>query len=369
MLGLSKRGTQGAELESADHESVDTISCRFAGTTAEYFEIWIVNVLVTVCSLGMYRPWANDRRREYFYKNTAVGKSALRYNGTPEKAIPMAAFVAALGVAGVVAALYQPILLAALAAIVVFAYPLMRHHALVRQSAATSYRGRALEYQGTVKDSYLCLLVLPLLSALAFFIPMGNVTRLAIAHRVEHLNYGDIPFASKLGGSEVWSALGATLGALLAVVGVIALMLMTPVPGSSTTAWTAAMAGDFGLIHAGAVVLFLVGISLPMAVWRAHADKMMFSTLRLKAGVAFHSELETSTLVGIYVSNALVILCTLGMATPWAAIRIARYRVSAVKLICYADLDQLTGDKGATIISLSSASSQANLASALSRAA
>ena len=36
---------------------------RFTGSGSEYFKIWIVNVLLTIITLGMYYPWAKVRNR------------------------------------------------------------------------------------------------------------------------------------------------------------------------------------------------------------------------------------------------------------------------------------------------------------------
>ena len=43
---------------------------RFTGSGSEYFRIWIVNVLLTIVTLGFYSPWAKVRRLKYFYGNT-----------------------------------------------------------------------------------------------------------------------------------------------------------------------------------------------------------------------------------------------------------------------------------------------------------
>ena len=37
---------------------------RFVGTGSEYFRIWIVNLLLTIVTLGIYSAWAKVRRLE-----------------------------------------------------------------------------------------------------------------------------------------------------------------------------------------------------------------------------------------------------------------------------------------------------------------
>ncbi len=37
----------------------------FEGNGLEYFKIWIVNVLLTIITIGMYYPWAKVRNNRY----------------------------------------------------------------------------------------------------------------------------------------------------------------------------------------------------------------------------------------------------------------------------------------------------------------
>ncbi|MFT6387486.1 MAG: hypothetical protein ACJAUP_000857 [Cellvibrionaceae bacterium] len=40
---------------------------RFEGKGFEYFKIWMVNILLTIVTLGLYYPWAKVRHLRYFY--------------------------------------------------------------------------------------------------------------------------------------------------------------------------------------------------------------------------------------------------------------------------------------------------------------
>ena len=45
---------------------------RFGGSGAEYFRIWIVNVALTLATLGIYSAWAKVRREQYFHRHTSL---------------------------------------------------------------------------------------------------------------------------------------------------------------------------------------------------------------------------------------------------------------------------------------------------------
>ena len=49
---------------------------RFHGQAGEYFRIWIVNICLTVITLGIYSAWAKVRRKRYFYSNTQLNVSS-----------------------------------------------------------------------------------------------------------------------------------------------------------------------------------------------------------------------------------------------------------------------------------------------------
>ena len=51
----------------------------FTGTAREYFGIWIVNVLLTIVTLGIYSAWAKVRRQRYFYGNTRLDGVPFEY--------------------------------------------------------------------------------------------------------------------------------------------------------------------------------------------------------------------------------------------------------------------------------------------------
>ena len=56
---------------------------RFTGDASEYFGIWIVNLFLSIVTLGIYSPWAKVRKKRYFYGHTWVADSNFEYHGNP----------------------------------------------------------------------------------------------------------------------------------------------------------------------------------------------------------------------------------------------------------------------------------------------
>jgi len=55
----------------------------FTARGSEYFRIWIVNLLLTLVTVGVYSAWAKVRKARYFRQNTRLDGHAFDYHGRP----------------------------------------------------------------------------------------------------------------------------------------------------------------------------------------------------------------------------------------------------------------------------------------------
>ena len=55
---------------------------KFAGSAKEYFGIWIVNVILSIVTIGIYSAWAKVKRETYFKNNTLIGEIGFGYHAT-----------------------------------------------------------------------------------------------------------------------------------------------------------------------------------------------------------------------------------------------------------------------------------------------
>lgn len=65
-----------------DAASGQPVSIEFEGNWREYFGIALINLLLTIVTLGIYRFWAKTRSRQYLWSRTIVMGEALEYTGT-----------------------------------------------------------------------------------------------------------------------------------------------------------------------------------------------------------------------------------------------------------------------------------------------
>src|SRR4051812_25640947 len=60
-----------------------TVRPEFTASGAEYFRIWIVNLLFTLLTLGIYSAWAKVRKKRYFYGSTRFDGTTFDYFASP----------------------------------------------------------------------------------------------------------------------------------------------------------------------------------------------------------------------------------------------------------------------------------------------
>ncbi|MGO4470137.1 DUF898 family protein, partial [Pseudoduganella sp. RAF53_2] len=143
----------------------------FSATGSEYFRIWIVNVLLTIVTLGIYSAWAKVRSNQYFYSSARLAGSSFEYHGNP-KAILKGRIAALILVGGYHAAVRTSITAAlVMAAVMACVMPYLVWKSLQFKLHNTSYRGIRFGFDGSVGKAYLYYLLMPLLAATVVMLP------------------------------------------------------------------------------------------------------------------------------------------------------------------------------------------------------
>jgi hypothetical protein len=72
-----------AQYDSDSLRKPESVQLEFCGRTGEYFQIWLVNLALSLASCGLYMPWARVRTRRYFLSQTRVKASGFDYQANP----------------------------------------------------------------------------------------------------------------------------------------------------------------------------------------------------------------------------------------------------------------------------------------------
>jgi uncharacterized membrane protein YjgN (DUF898 family) len=305
---------------------------QFRGNAGEFFRIWIVNLCLSVVTLGLYAPWAKVRTLRYFAANLAVGGSHFDYDADPKRILVGRLIVgAAVGLYSLANWLYQPLGIAMLVA-GMFLFPA----AVVRSTAFhhrhTLFRGIRFHFHASYATAFKVLLLGPLFGMITLGLAMPWWYARRQAFIVENSRFGtsqfdfDGPagpyygvFARAVG---VWLAGGAAAGALF-------FLIKAQLPSESEY---------LPFVAAACALPLVIGGALSYGISQAGFTNLLYRNARI-SDLRFRSELQPAPLAWLYVSSGIAVVLSLGLLTPWAQIRLARYRASALSLVAPSGLD------------------------------
>ncbi|WXU00225.1 MAG: hypothetical protein Ctma_0936 [Catillopecten margaritatus gill symbiont] len=145
---------------------------NFTGNGWEYFKIWIVNILLTIITLGLYYPWAKVRNYRYFYANSQFGNAGFDYHATGKQL-----FMGYL-IALVLFFIYQllsnlvPITSVPILIILFLAIPWVIWRSVKFSMRMTSYANVRFSFEGELSQSYLNFFIYPIITLLAYAAPI-----------------------------------------------------------------------------------------------------------------------------------------------------------------------------------------------------
>src|SRR5262245_56616722 len=59
------------------------LALEFRGRAGEYLRIWVVNLCLTLLTLGIFSAWAKVRKKRYLYSHTTLDGTPFQYLGQP----------------------------------------------------------------------------------------------------------------------------------------------------------------------------------------------------------------------------------------------------------------------------------------------
>lgn len=301
---------------------------RFTGTAGEYFRIWIVNLLLSVVTLGIYSAWAKVRRLRYFYGHTSVDGGAFGYHASPiailKGRLIAYAVVLVLATLGQIAPLAASVLYLPL----VMVMPIVLVRAFRFRAANSSYRGIRFGYDGVEADAYRVFLFLPVLVPFTLGLVYPFIAKAQREFFVNGSRYGRSPFALALPTGRVYRIyLLAAAGGLLW----LALAVSVLVAGGASERIDPA-SPEMGPRAVLALAMVYAGIGAVIVGVRTAFENLVWNHTTID-GHRFASRLTARGMFWRYATNVLAIVATLGLAVPWARIRMARYRAESLTLL------------------------------------
>lgn len=321
---------------------------EFTGTTGEFFGIWFVNLVLSVLTLGIYSAWAKVRTERYFYGNTRLGGAPFEYLAQPiailKGRLIAYAVVIALGLCGhfQIWFVYVPLIFG-----VMIALPWLLQRTLRFRARYSAWRGLRFRFIGGVHEAYVAFFYRPLLLIVTMYLTLPWIRMKQHEYMVAGHRFGGLPFGFRgdLGTYfipfliVVGLGFGAYIVMVVAMVGGVALVELAGLGGAEGEPPSGeAMA----LMFAPAAVAYLGFIALPIYL-RTRYMNLMWRYSHLGEH-RFESTLRARDVIWIYFSNGLAIVFSLGLAVPWAMIRLARYRAAHYAVWVQGDLDSFVAE-------------------------
>jgi uncharacterized membrane protein YjgN (DUF898 family) len=314
---------------------------HFSATGAEYFRIWIVNLLLTIVTLGIYSAWAKVRRLRYFYGSTQLAGSTFEYHGQPMQILKGRLIaVAALIPYFVVAALFPP--WDALFVIAFFiALPFIVVKSRLFGMRMTSWRNIRFDFVGTYGAATKVYIGLALLVGITFGLAAPYWTYARQKFLIGQTRLGTTQFDFRAGASEYYTAI--ILGGFAIVGGLVLALLVTMPLGEDVK-----IAGLPGFDLRSIVMIPIMGLAylFGFAVINAGLRNAAFDNTHIGPH-KLNCKLRVTRLFWLYLTNALAAVATLGLLIPWAQVRLTRYQLSCMQLYVNGNLAEfVAGQQG-----------------------
>lgn len=316
---------KNAPLGTAKSENANHQGFEFRGSGTEFFNIWIVNLLLSIVTLGIYSAWAKVRTNRYFYGNTYVDDHNFEYHAEPLQ-ILKGRIIAVLFL---VVYLFASSINTALSMIFALALFVLTPWVIVNglrfNARMSSYRGIHFNFRGTYGGAIFNFFLLPILSVLSLGLAFPYAAWKQTKYYLTNHSYGKSLFKFRATAGAYYKAVGFCL--LLVIMGCV---LVYALFGSEIQEVLSKMEG--GASHTegppslGFAVIAIYGLSfLAFLIYQGMAYNIAMNHLSVQSN-QFASKLNVMHWVWIVVSNVVLILCTLGIFYPWAQVRAIKYR-------------------------------------------
>jgi len=372
---------------------------RFSGSGGEYFRVWIVNLLLSIVTLGLYTPWARRRTARYFYDHTMIAGSPLEFTAPLRKMVTSFILFALLYVAYKIAAeTGQDTVVSIFIIAAALLAPYIWGSAMRFRLASTRWRGLQLHFAARWRDVYVASWPIFLMAAVWVGITYG----------LDVLSADSVQPARAPGGrpGPAWPRVNAPMWGLIAIGLVLSVLCVIRVEfnyksllvlragiGKQHGRWKPVYS-DFVRIWGATIVVFLAGAAVIFALFagaayaawpllrtikgpsflplatillilflalvfflalflasapaRAYREARMFRLIWSNVGLSqiarFKCDLSHWAFVRLRIKNTLLTLLTLGFYRPFARVSEYRMKADAVTLHVKGGLDQLVGE-------------------------
>jgi uncharacterized membrane protein YjgN (DUF898 family) len=299
---------------------------EFRGKASEYFRIWIVNIALSIVTLGIYSAWAKVRARRYFYGNTYLNGSSFDYHGNPIAILKGRIIFALFFIINAMGEFWTP--LKAVVILGIIAFPWLFVRGMIFNLSNSSYRGVRFGFNKNYKGAYGMFLRMIGWMVFTLFIMTGLGMHGFEKFRIENSRYGQTQF--KFFGNK-WAYWRIYLKGAALLLLCYGLLIGTVVGGATLFKREPGAPPSYILIGIVVVVFYTIA-GLSLTYIRCQTLNFVYRNTAV-GDLRLNSKFATVDLFLIYLGNFFACALTLGLAYPWARIELAKYRASTTAVV------------------------------------
>jgi len=314
---------------------------EFTATTGEYFNIWIVNIFLTIVSLGVYSAWAKVRTNRYFYANTHYKGSSFEYTADPMKILKGRVLIFLIYALFVFS---SEILMNRTASVIILVFvlafiPWMINKAIKFRLRNTKFRNIRFRYNEGLSPFYSFFFVHGILNIITLFLAFPYSYNKFKKLIVDNSKYGNSSFEYEgESGTLYWIYTKTALYSIFMFVGMGLLM------GVATAILRHGEAKESLILFVSGFYIFYIFIGFLIGAFLEALMKNYVWSKTTLGDVTFESTLQYGRLSSIYTVNFIAIVFSLGLLIPWAKVRTLKYKCANF-YIDAVDLDKYSSAK------------------------
>jgi uncharacterized membrane protein YjgN (DUF898 family) len=323
-----------------EQQGQQNLNFEFTGRGWEYFRIWIVNLLLTILTLGIYSAWAKVRRLQYFYRNTRLDGGGFDYHGTPKAILKGRIIAFGLLIAYNAAFQFNPILGMVVGLVLGLMMPWLLMRSLRFKLYNSSYRGLRFGFAGDRRGAYDAFLKYPMIAGLTLYLAAPLAHQRIKQYQFENSRFGSTAF--KFGAT----AKGFYLLYLSALAVMLGMLLLLPAMAmlSGTGVGMQSLVTGFAAIGPFLMLVMVASFLIVSSLFSAYMQNLVWGSSELGEH-RFYSRVSARRLLWIRITNFLGVVLTLGLFMPFAAIRMTRFKLESMGLAVNGDLSGFVADQ------------------------
>lgn len=364
-----------------DLQAGRNLNFEFNGDASEYFKIWIVNIALSILTLGIYSAWAKVRTNRYFYGNTTLDGSSFEYLAEPLTILKGRLIVVAFIILYALTTQFVPMLEVAFFIIYMLALPWMVIKSMQFNARNSAYRNIRFNFDGAIVEAVVVFIWLPIFCLLTIGIAIPYFIKRVKQFSIEHSYFGKSKFDFNASAGNFYEIyvkallVPMVLGMMIAVVtsafvkNIDGTQLPTQAPATQTEQIQLEQAPEQKInnnqqqpttnapanvpVELDQMAVFISSITaiVTMAIYVLIGVYIQTCTANLvlcSTTLSTHkleSRLRVRNMFYIYVTNMFAALISFGLLIPWCRIRLARYRFKNLSLIADGDIDNFIADE------------------------